>query len=111
MSIPSISKSGALTVAGTSFDIPRTERDRVVLSAGSWPDEAAEHLGAPWTAKDGHMLRHLRVYDEGSTAKPHRLWEALLRFPNAPVYATHQLRKLPFEFSEEQGWPNYHTMR
>jgi hypothetical protein len=37
------------------------------------------------------------------------LWEALLRFPNAPLYATHDLPEKPFLF--ETAWPNFHTMR
>jgi hypothetical protein len=38
-------------------------------------------------------------------------WEALLRFPNAPLYATHRGRPPMYEFKEEDTWPNYHTMR
>jgi hypothetical protein len=41
----------------------------------------------------------------------HYHWEALLRFPNAPLYITHVAKPPMYQFAEEDAWDNYHTMR
>jgi hypothetical protein len=39
------------------------------------------------------------------------IWEALLRFPNAPIYGTHVARKPAHVFTADETWPNLHTVR
>jgi len=93
--------------------IPEEERDRNLFTS-AWPREAAEALEGRWTRRGGHLSRRLHVYNEEEvpgTATPSQLWEALLRFPNAPLYGTHKKRVPPFVFTPETSWPNFHTMR
>jgi hypothetical protein len=97
------------------FAIPRAERDREVFLAGQWPGEVAEALGNDWEPKEGHLLRRIEIYGEGEdrTRPGHKLWEALLRFPNSPLYATRRPHPRSFEFGKGRPnrWPNMHTMR
>jgi hypothetical protein len=100
-------------IADPRSEIPPAERDRALLAAGSWPTEIAQALKksiphAGWEERDGNLFRYITVHGEGENAKSHELWEAMLRFPNASLYATHQLPKKPFRFDP---WPNLHTMR
>ena len=101
--------------AGDRFAIPREERDREVFLAGEWPNEVAKEMGNGWEPRVGHLFRRIEVYGEGEDrSRPgHKLWEALLRFPNSPLYATHRPRPLSFEFEKGRPnrWPNLHTMR
>ena len=105
--------------ADDKFLFPKQERDRHLLK-GDWPQSA---FGAEipsdrqWTdcPETGIPFRRIEVLNEGDDGdqqnqqQSHHLWEALVRFPNAPVYGTHKRRERHFEF--EEGWPNYHTMR
>lgn len=102
-------------IADPRCEIRPIERDRKLLSAGAWPleTEAVLREGAPgslWEIRDGHLFRRINVHDEGNRGRrgSHSLWEALLRFPNASLYATHKQPKKPFPF---EPWPNLHTMR
>ncbi len=114
------------------YAISPLERDRVLLSA-QWPMGATELLPreSRWWPHEGIPIRRLRIHNESRTqeARGKRnpsprirppagdgtsdpdggYWEALLRFPNAPVYATHRSRPFSYTFSEK--WPNFHTMR
>lgn len=106
------SANGALfKIEGSRCEIPSAERDRVLLSTPSWSDtaKALEESQGKWQTDNGHLFRRVTVRDEGEHAKSHRLWEALLRFPNAPLYATHGMPDKPFPFQEP--WLNLHTMR
>jgi hypothetical protein len=109
MAPPASAEIDPFEIEGPRLYIRREERDRLVLSAGSWPQAAATALGARsrWSARGDHLFRHLLIREE--SGRRQELWEALLRFPNAPVYGTHQVRRLPFDFAHR--WPNYHTMR
>jgi hypothetical protein len=49
--------------------------------------------------------------DKRSAGQEHHHWEALLRFPNAPIYTTHVAKPPMYRFTEEDTWENYHTMR
>jgi hypothetical protein len=97
------------------FSITRAERDREVFLAGKWPGETATALGNDWQPRGGHLFRRIEVYGEGEDRRSsgHKLWEALLRFPNSPLYDTHRPRALSFEFEpgRPNRWPNLHTMR
>jgi pimeloyl-ACP methyl ester carboxylesterase len=106
------------------------ERDRVLLSS-RWPLGATKELprASRWLEQDGIPIRRVRIHNESRTqagdkhkrpsiartptsdqleATPTH-WEALLRFPNAPVYGTHRSR--PFSYTFSKAWPNFHTMR
>lgn len=94
--------------------LPELERDRNLFRAGAWPEDAALKLEGSWRVRSGHLFRRLHVYNEDErpgAGTPSKLWEALLRFPNAPLYGTHVKRTPPFVFTEEESWPNFHTMR
>jgi hypothetical protein len=94
--------------------IPEAERDRNLFRAGTWPKGAVAKLDGSWRVSRGHLFRRLHVYNEDErpgAGTPSKLWEALLRFPNAPLYGTHVQRTPPFVFREEESWPNFHTMR
>jgi pimeloyl-ACP methyl ester carboxylesterase len=106
-------------VADPRCEIYPAERDRKLLSAGSWPLETAEALqaGSPdslWEVRGQHLFRRISVCDEGvdpcdeEHEGRHPMWEALLRFPNASLYATHEPPEKPFHLDP---WPNLHTMR
>jgi pimeloyl-ACP methyl ester carboxylesterase len=98
-------------------------RDRVLLHE-TWPQGTApDTIGEPgWeVSAEGIPLRRLHILNETLTPRPsgvtHRLdheshyWEAMLRFPNAPVYATHKAREFPYTLGKHVAWPNLHTMR
>lgn len=107
-------QGASFTLAGGKYTIPEAERDRNLFKAGAWPRAAARALGGAWDVRGGHLFRRLHVYDEQEEegdATPHELWEALLRFPNAPLYATHRKRVPPFAFEDGASWPSFHTMR
>lgn len=93
-------------------DIPFGERDRSLLKDGLWPN--MEGLDDQWTlGGDGnHVSRTLEFVESGTPARRSdgggtaRVSEAILRFPNAPVYLTHRARLHPYKIQER--WPNYH---
>jgi hypothetical protein len=105
--------SARFKISGGHYNIPSSERDRALLLAGAWPRETEKTLGDGWKAEGGRLFRLITVHNEdgsmGKGARSHKLWEALLQFPNSPLYATHRHRKQAFEFTER--WPNLHTMR
>lgn len=95
-------------IAGKRYYIPSVERDRALLQAGTWPTDTEQSVASGWKARKGHLFRRIAVYGEGEETQPQELWEALLRFPNSPIYATHRSRRPPFKLPP---WPNLHTMR
>jgi hypothetical protein len=96
------------------FLIPSSERDRHLM-ADSWSNGSSPGFSDKqgWSSHDGKFpLRRVCVMNEAETSRSsasHELWEAVLRFPNAPVYATHVARP-PF-YRIEDKWANLHTMR
>jgi pimeloyl-ACP methyl ester carboxylesterase len=119
-----------------NFLIPVEQRDRILLSQ-PWPfgatvlkpkaeseDDTAKRARALWRAnKDEIPIRCLNIFDEtpisehgqsgnaSESGGDRRFWEALLRFPNAPLYATHWAKPRMYEFPKDATWPNLHTMR
>ena len=87
--------------------IPFAERDRSLLV--EWPN--MEGLGEEWVpSEDGTFLtRQVEILESNAESSPPALTESVIRFPNAPVYLTHQGRHHTYEIKER--WPNYHTMR
>jgi hypothetical protein len=99
--------SGSLfKISGRRYAIPSSERDRALLTGGTWPEEAATHHESGWRPRQGHLFRQIRV--ESETGSSQRLWEAMLPFPNSPVFTTHRGRKYAYPLPP---WPNLHTMR
>ena len=86
------------------------ERDRYLLRE-NWLE--AEHLRGRWLpSEDGDYLSRLLLFENSPTGKSDGIeiaHESILRFPNAPVYGTHQPRSHTYEIKDR--WPNYHTMR
>jgi pimeloyl-ACP methyl ester carboxylesterase len=96
-----------------AFDgkIPLRERDlQLKLGHPEWPregcrlggkDETPAPGAEPWQRLDGYLYRTI-------SPKRQPLWEAMLRFPNAPVYGLHQRpgRQAPIDDRS-----NFHTMR
>ena len=93
-----------------------------MLLSKPWPAGATSlPAESRWrVAPHGIPVRLLTVLDEAgaaigggadSASTGTLFWEALLRFPNAPLYATHRARPPMFTFGPEDAWPNYHTMR
>jgi len=92
--------------------LPFGERDRSLLR-GSWPNMA--DLDDSWreSRKFGCPQREIEFLlpPEGKFKRrePAVLRESILRFPSAPVFATHKARQHAYKV--EERWPNYHTMR
>ncbi|MDX6601173.1 MAG: hypothetical protein QOF13_375 [Solirubrobacterales bacterium] len=92
--------------------LPFSERDRSLLR-GDWPNMAG--LGSSW--KKSRKLRCPQREIEClpppeakfKEREPAVLKESILRFPSAPVFATHEARQHAYKVNER--WPNYHTMR
>lgn len=108
------SRSGSVFQIGgdtARYSIPPMERDKELLKAGTWPEGAGKLVGDGWRVRGQHLFRPIDVFGEGIGAQRHQLWEALLPFPNSPIYGTHKARERAFEFQESEGWPNLHTMR
>lgn len=96
---------------GGMCPLPFAERDRVLLKS-KWPSR--QGLGPEWkTDPTGRYLaRSLMLLNptrSGTPAPPTELKEAIVRFPNAPIYSLHQAPEHPVRLDEE--WPNYHTLR
>jgi hypothetical protein len=114
---PRTNKNGSTIhhrLSGERAPLPGFERDRFVFTDSDWPTKAARELPseARWEVSDGgHVLRSLVVCDEDAKdgTDGHHLWEAMLRFPNAPIYGTHHPREHLYDMPDQ--WPNYHTMR
>jgi len=91
--------------------LPRERDLELNLSAPNWPvgecplGEGSSHLpppGAePWQQHPGYLYRTI-------APKQHPLWEAMLRFPSAPIYGSH--RTTP-RFPRIEGRSNFHTFR
>lgn len=94
-----------------AVEISHGERDlQLGLEHPNWPEEGCP-LGDPteqpptgaqrWERRPGYLTRQRTDRDD-------RLWEALLRFPNAPVYGLH---KRPARQPAIEGRSNFHTFR
>lgn len=103
-----------LTIAyDKEHNLPYGERDRTLLR--TWPNVSVSEAGWEDPAELGFPRRELAVdpppRESGLAAEPTELEEAILRFPSAPVFATHEARQRPFKLGREESWPNFHSMR
>lgn len=91
-------------------EIPQRERDiELGLEDPKWPesgcplgaDETAPEGATKWRRRPGYLERTVPI-------GTHRLFEAMVRFPNAPVYGLHER---PPRQPEIKGRSNFHTFR
>jgi pimeloyl-ACP methyl ester carboxylesterase len=89
--------------------LPRERDLQLDLSQAAWPagcplGEEGENPPAgaePWQQHDGYLYRTI-------APKQQPLWEAMLRFPSAPIYGLHQSAA---RFPRIEGRSNFHTFR
>lgn len=92
--------------------LPFGERDRSLLRK-KWPnvDELDDTWGFSSQLSCPQRELEFKPSDESTSAKKgvSILKESILRFPSAPVFATHKARQHAHKV--EERWPNFHTMR